>query len=706
MRGEDHPDTAAGYTILAATLNAQGKSAEAESLLIPAVRSFEQVRLAISFTGLNRVSFATQRSPLPLLAALQARRGQATEAWANLEAYLARGLLDDLSARQGRPLDDQERRHEQDLLGRLQRFDKQLAALAPGPHEDATHGPLRDRLGRDRDAVLAELTALERDLAAKYGPAAGQTYDLATIQAHLPPDAALVAWLDLGALPRAAEPGGMHWACLVRARGRPAWVALTGSGPQRAWTDDDNWLPARVYYATLVTPPADPAAPWRDLIARLAAQRLGPLRPGLLGDNGQPPVRHLIVLPSAALAGVPVEALVAAWADRPHPLTVSYAPSGTLFAWLQQRRPADAGRRAAPRRLLALGDPVFPRPDETGPPPPPPPEHGLLVRLVLPGSAAGLRPGDVLLRYAGTRLGTRDELLTALLQPTSGDRPLTIWREGRTLELTVPPGLLGVALDNQPAPAALLAQRAGDALLRNARGPTPEPLPGTRAEVEAIARLFDHPTLLLGPEASEQRLDTLAAAALRRFDVLHLATHGVLDDQVALHSALLLARDRLPDDSVARVLAGQEVYDGTLTAEQILRTWKLDAELVTLSACQSGLGRYGGGEGYLGFSQALFLAGARSLVLSLWKVDDRATQLLMTRFYENLLGRRAGLDGPLPKAEARGEAKQWLRSLPAVVTDALPRSTPQPPARPAVAPARRYDHPYYWAAFILIGDPR
>ena len=57
-----------------------------------------------------------------------------------------------------------------------------------------------------------------------------------------------------------------------------------------------------------------------------------------------------------------------------------------------------------------------------------------------------------------------------------------------------------------------------------------------------------------------------------------------------------------------------------------------------LSACDTGLGKFSGGEGYLGFSQALFLAGGRSLLLSLWQVDDAATALLMTRFYENLLG--------------------------------------------------------------------
>ena len=57
-----------------------------------------------------------------------------------------------------------------------------------------------------------------------------------------------------------------------------------------------------------------------------------------------------------------------------------------------------------------------------------------------------------------------------------------------------------------------------------------------------------------------------------------------------------------------------------------------------------------GGDGYLGFAQVLFKAGARSLVLSLWKVDDDATALLMQRFYQNLLGKRPGLPGPLPRA--------------------------------------------------------
>ena len=128
-----------------------------------------------------------------------------------------------------------------------------------------------------------------------------------------------------------------------------------------------------------------------------------------------------------------------------------------------------------------------------------------------------------------------------------------------------------------------------------------------------------------------------------------------------------------------------------------------------LSGCETGLGRRASGEGYLGFSQALFLAGARSLVLSLWKVDDQATALLMVRFYENLLGKREGLPAPLPRAEALGEAKRWLRGLTATEAGEqaarLPRGAER--AKPAATPAgvHPYAHPHYWAGFVLIGDP-
>jgi CHAT domain-containing protein len=174
-----------------------------------------------------------------------------------------------------------------------------------------------------------------------------------------------------------------------------------------------------------------------------------------------------------------------------------------------------------------------------------------------------------------------------------------------------------------------------------------------------------------------------------------------------MNSRLIFSQDRLPDP--ARALSpDRPVSDGIVTAGQVMSTWKLNSELVTLSACQSGLGRHSGGEGFVGFAQAFFLAGARSLVVSLWEVDDRATALLMFRFYQNWLGRRAGLDHPLGKAEALREAKTWLRSLTSDQLEGelsgLSRGAVRPLGR-RPATGHPFDHPHYWAGFILVGGP-
>ncbi len=143
---------------------------------------------------------------------------------------------------------------------------------------------------------------------------------------------------------------------------------------------------------------------------------------------------------------------------------------------------------------------------------------------------------------------------------------------------------------------------------------------------------------------------------------------------------------------------------------------------MTLSACETALGRESGGEGFVGFTQALLMSGARSVCLSLWKVDDTATALLMQRFYGNMLGRRPGLTAPMPKAEAIREAKAWLRglgyaealALTAELSEGVARgkdAQARRPARPAAMPATAGsgDHPYasphFWAAFVLAGDP-
>jgi CHAT domain-containing protein len=175
-------------------------------------------------------------------------------------------------------------------------------------------------------------------------------------------------------------------------------------------------------------------------------------------------------------------------------------------------------------------------------------------------------------------------------------------------------------------------------------------------------------------------------------------------------------------DPLEQTLSHKPVFDGRLSVREIQRGWELNAELVTLSACETALGREAGGEGFVGFTQALLMSGARSVCLSLWKVDDTATALLMQRLYANMLGRRPALTAAMPKAEALREAKAWLRglrraevlSLISDISGGVERSKGASARRPtelataipaANADDRPYAAPHYWAAFVLAGDP-
>jgi hypothetical protein len=564
------------------------------------------------------------------------------------------------------------------------------------------------------------LGEFQAKLVQAHGPLAGQVARLEDIQAALPADTALVAWLDLAPWgPHAADPDGEHWGVVVRSRGIPSWVAIPGTGPNGLWTPDDTALARRV--RTELRHRLDGSSvDLRPLVERLRSQRLELLATALgATTDGLPPARRLVVLPSRAMVGIPIEALLAPDDRR----TVSNAPSATVYKYLRAQPRPD--RHAG---LLALGDPVYDRPVESSQPQPLP-DHGLLVDVVTPGSNAaahGLKPGDVLLAYNGGALQRKDDLKVV----AAGDKPIgvEVWRDGRSSRRELAPGKLGVVLDPRPAPIAIAAQRAFNNVLVAVRsgGKDFPPLPGTRIEVETIARLFQadgRPTrVLLGPAASEPGLDHLAGSgALGRFGFLHLATHGVIDEGIPLRSAVILSQAGLPDP-LEQALSHQPVFDGRLSVREIQRSWELHAELVTLSACETALGRQAGGEGFVGFTQALLISGARSVCLSLWKVDDTATALLMPRFYANVLGRRPGLSGPLPKAEALREAQAWLRglrrgevlALTAELSGGVERgkgAKGRPPVELDAAGLvggdddRPYASPHFWAAFVLAGDP-
>ena len=207
---------------------------------------------------------------------------------------------------------------------------------------------------------------------------------------------------------------------------------------------------------------------------------------------------------------------------------------------------------------------------------------------------------------------------------------------------------------------------SGDVRVRAAarRGFRFEPLPASREEVLQIARLDPrHTRVYLGAEATEDLVKAAAPAA--RY--LHFATHAILDERSPLNSAVVLT---IPES----VQEGRE--NGLLQAWEIFDRLRIEADLVVLSACESGLGRELAGEGLIGLTRAFQYAGARSVMASLWQVADEVTGDLMVRFYRHL---REGKS----KAEALREAQLELIRKPS---------------------SRRASAPYYWAAFQLYGD--
>lgn len=157
-----------------------------------------------------------------------------------------------------------------------------------------------------------------------------------------------------------------------------------------------------------------------------------------------------------------------------------------------------------------------------------------------------------------------------------------------------------------------------------------------------------------------------------------------------------------------------EAEDGLLTAEDASGLNLLNTDLVVLSACDTGLGEVRTGEGVFGLRRAFVLAGAKTLVMSLWKVPDLATAILMERFYDNLLQRN------LPRDEALRDAQVYTREvtmgairdrwLSAEMIERLATGNDKVKAELeelAQQPDdhRPFSHPFYWGAFICQGDP-
>lgn len=303
--------------------------------------------------------------------------------------------------------------------------------------------------------------------------------------------------------------------------------------------------------------------------------------------------------------------------------------------------------------------------------------------LILPDGPLHRLPFGALVRDMGSPASGRGRFLTEW-KPLHTALSLTVYgtlrSSGSETEAAAPPQLVAFAdprYPKHPAPREEIREPIRSALAL--RGFDWAPLPYSRREVERIAESFPGTRLYLGEGATEEQAKSVG----RGVRILHFATHGYIDDRTPLDSALVLTiPEELPPGR------GNAKDNGLLQVWEIFESMRLDADLVVLSACESGLGRELSGEGMIGLTRAFQYAGARSVVASLWSVSDQVTGELMVRFYRH---RAAGL----AKDEALRAAQTELIREPVRITSA----NGEPLEIDASAP-------FFWAAFQLFGDPR
>jgi CHAT domain-containing protein len=222
-------------------------------------------------------------------------------------------------------------------------------------------------------------------------------------------------------------------------------------------------------------------------------------------------------------------------------------------------------------------------------------------------------------------------------------------------------------------------------------------LPGTEKEARYLYNLLlglnFKVTMRLGYAGSEESFKQMDQNGPSP-SLLHIGTHGFfypdpndttrrranqdsgapifkISDHALIRSGLILAGANY---AWGKKHPMQGMEDGILTAHEVSHMNLSNTQLVVLSACETGLGDIKGNEGVYGLQRAFRIAGAKNVLMSLWKVPDDATGQLMTRFYSNWLKQKK------PLRESFEEAQQWLRGI------------------------SGYENPYFWAGFVLIGE--
>jgi CHAT domain-containing protein len=210
------------------------------------------------------------------------------------------------------------------------------------------------------------------------------------------------------------------------------------------------------------------------------------------------------------------------------------------------------------------------------------------------------------------------------------------------------------------------------------------PLPGTREEIQGIDKILlrDHvkTKIYMDQNASEDNMKS----ANHPF-ILHVATHGFFNENVDLSKSMnmgvqvsrakdnALLRSGLLFTGAASIYSEEPILDGSnngvLYAYEVMNLDLQDTRLVVLSACETGIGEIVNGEGVYGLSRSFQVAGAEKILMSLWKVDDQSTRELMIIFYENLL-------------RLKNPQQAFIQAQKAI--------------------KKKYPHPYYWGAFVLL----
>jgi CHAT domain-containing protein/Tfp pilus assembly protein PilF len=358
--------------------------------------------------------------------------------------------------------------------------------------------------------------------------------------------------------------------------------------------------------------------------------------------------KRLVIVADGALHYVPFAALPEPSAtnspatEAAQPLTVNHEivslPSASVLALLRQQY---KDRKPAPNAVAVLADPVFARND--------PRVSGHLSEITANAGTRGPAKTDIGKTLEGS-------------QPQPAKAAATAKTERSALKKApAKPNDLDALLVT-PTSASLLTRSAGDlGLDRNGQLALPR-LRYTREEADAIYAVSPRAKAF---EATDFRATRATAISpeLASYRIIHFATHGLLNSQHPELSGLVFS---LVDKN-------GKSQDGFLTLQDIYNL-NLPADLVVLSACETGLGKEISGEGLIGLTRGFMYAGASRVVASLWNVSDVATARLMAEFY-----RAMEKDGLPPAAALRAAQIKMLSQ-------------------------KRWSSPYYWAAFQLQGE--